>query len=208
MIRYLYIIIIVILSINELQAQNNRLELQQKREKAQQEELLFTPQEKKKDSILHLNLKTIEIIQPYKFKNARQEKKYDQLTVDVLKTYPLALVVGSELKLVNTELDSIYTEPKRRKAYLKWYQDYVKNTYMDSLKNLDVKQGKLLLKLIHRETGQSPYELLKAYRGRGNAIFWQAMAFSLGANLKSEYDPEEDGMIEHIIRRYNAGEFN
>jgi hypothetical protein len=187
-------------------AQTSRLEMQKKREKSK--ETLFVPPVFPEDSMIHLNLKTIEIIQPYKFKNAKQEKKYDQLTEDVKKTYPLALVVGSELRLVNSELDSIYTNPKQRKAYIKWYQDYVRRTYMDSLKTLNVRQGKLLLKLIHRETGHTPYELIKEYRGGMNAIFWQTMAFTFGANLKSDYDPEDDSMIEHIIRRYNAGDFD
>jgi hypothetical protein len=180
--------------------------MQKKREKSK--ETLFVPPVFPEDSMIHLNLKTIEIIQPYKFKNAKQEKKYDQLTEDVKKTYPLALIVGSELKLVNSELDSIYTSSKQRKAYIKWYQDYVRRTYMDSLKTLNVRQGKLLLKLIHRETGHTPYELIKEYRGGLNAVFWQTMAFTFGANLKSDYDPEDDSMIEHIIRRYNAGDFD
>ena len=203
------LIFLTLLLINTLlSAQPNRLELQKRRQKQSVDTTLFTPPIFLNDSLIHMNLATIEIIQPYKFKNAREQKKYDKLTIDVLKTYPLARIVGSELKLVNSELDSIYTDPKRRKAYIKWYQDHVRNTYMDSLKTLDVDQGKLLLKLIHRETGHSPFELIKDYRGTGNAFFWQAMAFSLGANLKSKYDPEEDAMVEHIIRRYHAGDFN
>jgi hypothetical protein len=188
-----------------LTAQNSRLEIQKKREQSKAN--LFIPPTFPEDSMIHLNLKSIDIIPPYNFKNAKQEKKYDQLTEDVEKTYPLSLVVGSELRLVNSELDSIYTDPKQRKAYIKWYQDYVRRTYMDSLKSLNVRQGKLLLKLIHRETGHTPYELIKEYRGWLNAIFWQSMAFTFGANLKSDYDPEDDSMIEHIIRRYNAGDF-
>lgn len=160
------------------------------------------------DSIFHVNLGTIEIIRPFHFKNKRQEKKYGQLEIDVLKTYPLALIVGSELKLVNAELDSIYTDKSRKKTFIKWYQDYVFKTYFDSLRSLNFQQGRLLLKLIHRETGKSPYELIKSYRGGLNAIFWQSAAFMAGANLNSRYEPENDAMIEHIIRRYKAGEFN
>jgi hypothetical protein len=157
---------------------------------------------------LHFNLHEIEIVSPFKFKNKRQERKYNKLEEDVLKTYPFALIVGTELKLVNAELDSVYTDQRKRKTYIKWYQDYVYKTYIDSLKKLNAEQGRLLLKLIHRETGKSPYELIKSYRGGLNAIFWQSAAFMFGANLNSDYKPEDEAMIEHIIRRYKSGEFN
>ena len=160
------------------------------------------------DSILHFSMHEIEIISPYKFKNKRQERKYSQLEQDVLKTYPFALIVSSELNLVNSELDNVYTDKTKRKTYIKWYQDYVYKTYIDSLKTLNTQQGRLLLKLIHRETGKTPYELIKSYRGGLNAFFWQSAAFMFGANLKSDYKPEDEAMIEHIIRRYKAGEFN
>jgi len=160
------------------------------------------------DSILHANLGTIEMIGPYPFKNRREEKKYSQLEVDLLKTYPLALIVSSELKIVNTEFESNYMDQAKRKVYIKWYQKYVYKTYFDSLKTLNSHQGHLLLKLIHRETGKTPYELIKAYRGGFNAFVWQSLAFMAGANLNSNYDPNENIMIEHIIRRYKSGEFN
>jgi hypothetical protein len=160
------------------------------------------------DSILHFNLGTIEMIAPYKFKNKRQEKKYNQLEIDVLKTYPLALIVSSEIKIVNAEFENIYTDQSKRKTYIKWYQNYVYKTYIDSLKTLNVQQGRLLLKLIHRETGKTPYELIKSYRGGLNAFFWQSAAFMFGANLNSSYDPDDNAMIEHIIKRYKSGEFN
>ena len=191
-----------------LNAQNNRLKLEKQRETAKADTIFKGFIFPSHDSILHVNLSEIEIIFPYKFKNKRQEKKYNQLEVDVMKTYPLALIVSSELNLVNAELDSIYTDKAKRKTYIKWYQDYVYKTYIDSLKGLNTQQGKLLLKLIHRETGKTPYELIKSYRGGLNAIFWQSAAFMFGANLNSDYKPEDEAMIEHIIRRYKAGEFN
>jgi hypothetical protein len=189
-------------------AQHNRSESQIIHRKAKSADTTFNGFKfPPHDTILHFNLHEIEIIPPYKFKNKRQEKKYNQLELDVLKTYPLALIVGSELKLVNYELDSVYTNKSERKKYIKWYQDYVYKTYIDSLKKLNLHQGRLLLKLIDRETGKTPYELIKSYRGVFNAVFWQSAAFLFGANLNSSYDVEDDAMIEHIIRRYKAGEF-
>ena len=160
------------------------------------------------DSILHFNLNQIEIVGPYHFKNKREEKKYSRLEADLLKTYPLALIVSSELKIVNELYENAYTNPSQRKTYIKMYQHYVYKTYIDSLKTLNESQGHLLLKLIHRETGKTPYELIKAYRGGWNAMFWQTMAFMAGANLNAKYDPEENQMIEDIIKRYKSGMYN
>ncbi len=160
------------------------------------------------DSILHINMGVIELIGPYPFKNKREERKYNQFEKDVLKTYPLALIVGSELKIVNAQLESSYTDLKRRKIYIKWYEKYVYKTYIDSLKSLNVQQGRLLLKLIHRETGKTPYDLIRSYRGGFQAVLWQSLALMAGANLNSTYDAEENKMIEHIIQRYKSGEFN
>jgi hypothetical protein len=190
-----------------LNAQTNRLELQKKRESVKKDTSIVGF-EYTSDSLININLKTVEIVRPFIFKNKRQEKKYDQLIIDVKKTYPLSLIVGSELKLVNSELDSLYKDKKSRKNYIKWYQDYVYKTYIDSVKSLNVRQGKILLKLICRETGKSPYELIKEYRGGFNAFFWQSMAFLFGANLKSEYDPVEDAMVENIVLRIKSGEFD
>lgn len=159
------------------------------------------------DSILHVNLSTIEMVGPYLFKNKREEKKYNQLEADVLKTYPLALIVSSELKIVNAEFENNYSDQAKRKVYIKWYQKYVYKTYMDTLKTLNAHQGRLLLKLIHRETEKTPYDLIRSYRRGFNALFWQSMAVMAGANLNSRYDPDENMMIEHIIRRYKSGEF-
>lgn len=189
-------------------AQNKRTESQKERGSAKADTTFKGFIFPSHDSILHINLHEIEIIPPYQFQNKRQEKKYNQLEVDVLKTYPFARIVSTELNQVNAELDSVYNDKSKRKTYIKWYQNYVYKTYIDSLKTLNVQQGKLLLKLIHRETGKSPYELIKAYRGGLNAIFWQSAAFMFGANLNSDYKPEDEAMIEHIIRRYKAGEFN
>lgn len=160
------------------------------------------------DSLLHVNLKSIDIIPPYKFKNHHQEKKYDELVEDVKKTYPLAMIVSKELNRVKKELDQVYTSKSRRKQYMKWYQHYIKETYMDTLKTLNIRQGRLLLKLIDRETGESAYDLLKEYRGGGQAFLWNSLAFLTGSSLKSEFDPEDDAMLNHIIRRYEAGEFH
>ena len=79
---------------------------------------------------------------------------------------------------------------------------WVKEEYAEKLKNLTMSEGKILVKLIYRETKTTSYEIVKSYRGRFNAFFWQTMAALWDNNLKTEYDPvnvREDMLIEHIL---------
>jgi hypothetical protein len=155
-----------------------------------------------KDTMLHFSYPPIEIRGEYKYKNRHQEKKYYQLYEDIKRTYPLSQIVSSEVKLVNAEVDSLYRTKAKEKAYLKWYEKHIYNTYIDTLKTLNIRQLRLLIKLIDRETGNSPYKLIKRYRGGLDAFLWQLSANAMMLNLKSEYDPSEEDMIEDIITRF------
>ena len=135
------------------------------------------------------------------FKDKDERKKYYILKRRVLKVYPYALSAKEKLKGIQVGLDSI---PKRRhkKRYTKEVAKWVKEEYADRLKNLTMTEGKILVKLIYRETNTTSYEIVKSYRGRFNAFFWQTMARLWDNNLKTEYDPlniREDMLIEHIL---------
>jgi hypothetical protein len=135
------------------------------------------------------------------FKNKEEQKKYYILKRRVLKVYPYALAAKTKLQGIQVGLDSI---PKRRhkKRYTKEIARWVKEEYADRLKNLTMKEGKILVKLIYRETNTTSYEIVKSYRGRFNAVFWQTMAKLWDNNLKTEYDPvnkRQDMLIEHIL---------
>ena len=135
------------------------------------------------------------------FKNKEERKKYYILKRRVLKVYPYALTAKEKLQAIQKGLDSI---PKRRhkRRYTKDIAEWVKEEYSQQLKNLTMSEGKLLVKLIYRETETTSYQILKSYRGRFNAFFWQTMAKFWDNNLKTEYDPiniREDMLIEHII---------
>jgi hypothetical protein len=90
---------------------------------------------------------------------------------------------------------------KARKEYLKRSENSIKEQFMDDLMNLTVSQGKILIRLIYRETGSNAYDLLKTYRGNLTAMYWQTFAKFIGGNLKDEYDPVEDWQIEQIIKQ-------
>ena len=135
------------------------------------------------------------------FKDKSERTKYYILKRRVVKVYPYALSAKEKLLSIQEELDSI---PKRRhkKRYTKEVAKWVKEEYADRLKNLSMSEGKILVKLIYRETNTTSYEIVKSYRGRFNAFFWQTMAKFWDNNLKSEYDPvnnREDMLIEHIL---------
>ena len=135
------------------------------------------------------------------FKNKEEHKKYNILKRRVLKVYPFAMSAKEKLMSIQIGLDSI---PKRRhkKRYTKEVAKWVKEEYADRLKNLTMSEGKILVKLIYRETKTTSYEIVKSYRGRFNAFFWQTMAKLWSNNLKTEYDPvnvREDMLIEHIL---------
>jgi len=135
------------------------------------------------------------------FKDKNERKKYYILKRRVLKVYPYALAAKEKLQRIEKGLDLI---PKRRhkRRYAKEVAKWVKEEYSQQLKNLTISEGKILVKLIYRETKTTSYQIVKSYRGRFNAFFWQTMAKLWDNNLKTEYDPlnvREDMLIEHIV---------
>lgn len=154
------------------------------------------------DSTLVFELGEITVFSEYPFKNEAERLEYLKMETDIRKVYPLILIVGKEFERVNKEME-LY-DKKRRKEYLKWYEKYARDHYMPLLSGMTVSQGRLFLKLIDRETGQSPYHLIKTYRNGFRAIFWQGAAFFFNANLRTAYKPEDNPMLEDILKRIKA----
>jgi len=152
------------------------------------------------DTIFYTDLPEIEVLD---FRNNEERNQYFILRRRVLKVYPYALIAKKKIMDIELALDSI---PKRRKKkrYTREVASWIKDEYKERLKNLSMNDGKILVKLIYRETEISSYDIVKSYRGRLNAFFWQGMAKLWNNNLKTEYDPvniREDMLIEHIINR-------
>jgi hypothetical protein len=131
-------------------------------------------------------------------KDPEYEKRYQKLVRDVKKALPYAKMAGFRFQMMEQNLQLLPTE-KARKEYLKRTEEAIKEQFMDDLVNLTVSQGKILIKLIHRETGKDTYALLKEYRGSFTAMYWQGLARVFSADLKNEYNPVEDWQIEQII---------
>ena len=119
-------------------------------------------------------------------KDPEYEKRYQKLIRDVKKVLPYAKMAGFRFQLMEQNLQLT--------------EEAIKEQFMDDLVNLTISQGKILIKLIHRETGKDTYTLLKEYRGGFTAFYWQGLARVFSADLKNEYNPVEDWQIENIIK--------
>ena len=131
--------------------------------------------------------------------------KYIRLINNIKRVYPYAYIVRVKLNKVNEDLYNIHSE-KERKEYIKNVEKDVFGEYEDDMRSMTITQGRLLIKLIDRETQNTSYSLIKEYRGWFTAAFWQGIARIFGTNLKDEYDPfGEDALIELIVREIEAG---
>tara|TARA_B100001057_G_scaffold111290_1_gene109407 strand:+ start:1661 stop:2242 length:582 start_codon:yes stop_codon:yes gene_type:complete len=137
------------------------------------------------------------------FRSNEERKSFFKLKRRVLKVYPFAIETKQKVDSLNYELNKIGKKRKKRK-YIKAVTKLVKKQYTIALKNLTMKEGRILIKLIYRETGISTYDLLKEYRGWWNTTMWQTFARMYDLNLKTSFDPinvREDMFIDKIIEQ-------
>lgn len=133
------------------------------------------------------------------FDSRRKFRRYKKLVRDLKKVYPYAKKAKYKLMKMEREFRSIESE-KERKQYIKRMEKEIKNEFKDDIKNMTINQGRLLLKLIDRETGNTSYTLLDELKGSFTAAFWQTVARIFGHNLKAEYEPHgRDYLIERIV---------
>jgi hypothetical protein len=131
--------------------------------------------------------------------------RYERLVYNVRVVYPYALIVREKLKDVNAHLEKL-PDDRERKKYIKDVEKEVFRDYEGDMEHLTFTQGKLLIRLIDRETENTSYDLIKDYRGNLSAAFWQGIARLFGTNLKEEYDPlGDDYLIEKIILEIESG---
>jgi hypothetical protein len=157
------------------------------------------------DTLGLVDMRAAVIFPTVKIVNHRQQVRYDKLVKNVKKVYPYAKLAGQKLKYYRDVLDTIPSE-KARKAYLKKAEKELETQFGDEIKDLTFSQGKVLIKLIYRETGNSTFEIVKDLRGGFTAFIWQTMARIFGYDLKNTYDPAgEDQAIEQVVLMIEAG---
>lgn len=158
------------------------------------------------DSIKYVEMSNVYVYAPITFKNERQRKAYNRLVHNVKKVLPIAKEVNRAI-IETYEYLSTLPDQKAREEHLKLVEKSVKAQYTPRMKRLTLSQGKLLIKLIYRETNSSSYQLVQAFLGSSKAVFYQTFAWMFGASLKKEYDPEgKDRLTERVVRLVEAGQ--
>ena len=157
------------------------------------------------DTVDMVDVKAVVIFPPVVFESKRESARYDKLVYNVKKVYPYAKLAGKKLAAYKTILDTIATE-KGRKIFIKKAEKELENQFGDEIRDLTYSQGKILIKLIYRETGNSTFDIVKQLRGGFTAFIWQTMAKIFGYDLKINYDPGgEDHAIEQVVLMIEAG---
>ena len=159
------------------------------------------------DTVPMVDLNTVYIYTDFAFKSRRHYEQWTRTKFNVKKVYPYAILAAAKLKEYNKALEKIEDE-QYKKIFLKACERDLRKEFENDLKNLTVSQGRVLMKLIDRETGRTTYEIVKQMRGGFQAVMWQTLARLFGNSLKDEYDPKvEDIMIERAVKLVEAGQF-
>ena len=150
-----------------------------------------------------IQLKEVVLFQPLKFYNYDEAKRYVILRERTLKVYPYAKIAADRFNILTARLEQIKSKRKRR-VYLKRIEDFVYEEFEKELKKLSRSQGRILIKLVHRQTGETTHNLVKELRNGWRAFVYQTTASVFKLSLKDIYSPEtvyEDYLIEDILQR-------
>tara|TARA_Y200000002_G_C22601265_1_gene629664 strand:+ start:533 stop:1111 length:579 start_codon:yes stop_codon:yes gene_type:complete len=148
-------------------------------------------------------LSEVTVYNELSFNNSDERIKYLILRRKTLKVYPYATLAAERLTKLNDRLNNLKKRSKR-KRYTRIIEKYIQKEFTDELKKLTRTEGQILVKLIHRETGKTTYELLKELRNGFRAFSYNLIAKAFDISLKKEYDPKisrEDYFIEDILRK-------
>jgi hypothetical protein len=157
------------------------------------------------DTISYIPLKEVYVVKTKKFKSKKDERRYTRLVKYVKLVYPYAKLAGQKLRQYDVQLRAEPNDRARRKI-MKKAEDELRAEYEGRLRSLTFTQGKILIKLLDRETNHSGYDLLKELRGTSSAVIWQGVGRLFGYNLKVKYDPlGEDRQIEQIVQLIEMG---
>ena len=157
------------------------------------------------DTIIHRMIKPVVVFPDRKFDNKRQYRRYTRYVLKVKKVYPLAVEARELLAKYEPQYYALESQRDRKKL-MKQLEKELLAQHKEELKKWSISDGKMLLKLINRETERTPYTLIKDFRGDVSAVFWQGLALLFKNNLKDEYDAEnEDQLLEEIVTMIELG---
>ncbi len=152
------------------------------------------------DTLIVQNLPVIKIIGERIFRSEAEKNKYRKLERDIRIVYPYAILTAKLLASYEGILSQT-VERKDRKVIFKKIEKELIATYGGDVKKLTKRQGRILIKLVDRETSKSSYEILTEFRGEVTAFVWQSISRIFGHDLKSRYNPKygDDRIIESVI---------
>ena len=154
-------------------------------------------------------LKEVVLFQPLRFKTRLELKRYLILRRKTLKVYPYAKLASDRLTILNEWLDNLDNK-RSRKKYLKRMEKFIYEEFEQELKKFSRSEGKILIRLVHRQTGTTTYDLVKELRTGWKAFWYETTASLFKLSLKDTFDPEysfEDYLIEDILQRAFADQY-
>ena len=155
---------------------------------------------------LGITLDEVILFQPLRFQTIEELKEYLILRNRTLKVYPYAKLASDRLKRLNERINSIKNNSSKRR-YTKRIEKFIYSEFEEELKKLSRSQGRILIKLVHRQTGTTTHDLVKELRNGWRAFIYQTTASLFDLTLKDTFDPKvnrEDFMIEDILQRANS----
>lgn len=158
-----------------------------------------------KDTIPYLVLPEVKVVPKKTFRSRSEEQQYWRMVARVKKVLPYAREAATLLQKYERDVPP-GAKRRDRKVYVKMAEDELMNKYGSVIKKMSVNDGRVLIKLIDRETQHVSYDIIHNIKGGVSAVFWQGVARIFGNNLKSKYDPlGEDWQIEQIVRYIDLG---
>ena len=150
-----------------------------------------------------INLNEVYILPKLKFTSSESRRRYLILQRKTIKVYPYAKLAAERLESLNERISNLKSKRKRKK-YTRMVQKYIEGEFAEKLKKFTITEGQILIKLIHRQTGETAFELIKYLRSGWRAFWYNNTASLFNMSLKLPFDPktsEEDYLIEDILQR-------
>ena len=158
------------------------------------------------DSIQYMEMNNVYVFPPVTFSSKKQANAYMRLVKNVKTVLPIAKEANMIMMETAEYLETL-PDKRAKEAHMKRVEQSIMKEYKPRMKKLTYSQGKLLIKLIYRESNSSSYELIQAFLGPVRAGFYQAFAWAFGASLKKDYDAEGvDRLTERVVLMVEAGQ--
>ena len=161
------------------------------------------------DTIFTEELRPARVFARVPKQKGKEWRKYYKLVYNFNKVYPYAMVAKDLIKEADDYMAANHLNRRQREKYINSVQKELFNAYEQPLRHMTFSQGRLLVKLIDREIGKTPYKIIKQYKNGIMAGFWQGVAKIFKNDLKKNYDPQgEDKMTEYLVEKWKRGEFD